>query len=128
MRSFHRLKKEVGLRILDKYEWKCTECGSNKKLCVHHVERRDIKAIDYNDEKNLTVLCRKCHMSYHRKAGHVQPEWNGHVNIWGRRGKGNPPVKCRIKGCDNFQHAKRLCKKHYERIRLAGLKAECVLD
>lgn len=108
------LPPEIRRRILN---WKCSNCGSKNKLCVHHIERMQQDEERYNDSENLTVLCKSCHMSYHRRAGHIQPEWNGHINIWGRRGKGNPPVKCKIEGCNILQHGRKLCKKHYEYYR-----------
>ena len=122
MVSFWRLDKKVGESVLKKYKSKCTECGSIKDLCVHHVERMSPDDQDYNNDDNLILLCRSCHMSYHRKAGHIVAGWNGHVNKWGRRGKGNPEVTCVIEGCDIKQHGRNLCKKHYEYFRRRGWK------
>lgn len=113
-KTFHRIKKEIGIKVLEKYNWKCSVCSSVKDLCIHHIERMDINDKNYNNLDNLTVVCRSCHMSLHRKAGHIVPYKNGEGNIFGRRGKGNPPVKCKIEGCDNMQHGRALCKKHYE--------------
>ncbi len=107
MKTFHRLKKEVGLRILEKHNYKCSECGSDKGLCVHHIERTHVDSPEYNNEDNLTVLCRSCHMSYHRRAGHVVPR-----TYTGRRGT-REKIICSIEDCNNFQHGKGLCKKHY---------------
>lgn len=110
--SFYRLEKEVGWATLKKFNYSCVECGSKEKLCVHHTDR-SLKPSDkkYHHINNLIVLCRPCHMSYHRKAGHIVG------NIWGRRGKGNLPVNCKIKGCNKLQHAKGLCHTHYEHRR-----------
>ena len=112
MKNFHRVKKEIGIAILDRFGWKCTECDSASALCIHHINRVPVGDQNYNEIDNLTVLCRKCHMSYHRKAGHVV--FTG--QRCGRRGKGNPPVVCSAAGCDRMQHAKGLCNKHYMRM------------
>lgn len=119
MKTFYRLKREIGVKVLEKAGWKCSECGGNKDLCVHHIERMEFDDKRYNDEKYLLVLCKKYHMSYHRKAGHVIPPTPGYQrgNKWGRRGKDNPPVKCKIEGCGRFQYGRSLCKKHYEYYR-----------
>jgi len=117
--SFHRLKKDVGEAVLHKYKHQCAECGSTKQLCVHHVERMKPHDKRYNDIDNLTVLCRACHMAYHRKAGHIVPA-GADGNPYGRRGKDVPPIQCRMEGCERWQHAQRLCKRHYEYLRRQG--------
>ncbi len=110
--SYHRIKKIVGDEILAKYKNTCTRCGGKNNLCVHHIIRMEENDIEFNNPQFLTVLCRKCHMSYHRRAGHViPPEHNPPVNSWGRRGKNNPPVKCKYPGCDKFQHGRGWCNK-----------------
>lgn len=114
VKTFHRLKKNIGLLALENAGYKCQQCGSINDLCVHHVERMLPSDEDYNNLSNLTVVCRSCHMSLHRKAGHIISFKNGNGNFFGRRGKGNPPVKCKIQGCENMQHGRELCKKHYE--------------
>ena len=81
---------------------------------MHHIERKSIDAPDYNDINNLTVLCRSCHMSLHRKAGHI-------LTRGGRRGKGMSPIYCKENGCDRLQHAKGYCNKHYEHKRIYQL-------
>ena len=98
------------MAILNKYGQKCTNCGAKSELCVHHIERMNPKDHGYEQMENLTLLCRPCHMSFHRKAGHIMPP----ANSGGRRGN-NPPVKCMYDNCDKYQHGKGLCKKHYAR-------------
>lgn len=122
MRGFYRLRKDVGDAVLEKYNYTCTSCGSHDDLCVHHIIRMDIHDIRYNDIENLTVLCRKCHMSYHRKNNHIpQPKHRickkGILrNPYGRRGN-EQQIYCKVNGCERLQHAKELCKKHYEYYR-----------
>lgn len=109
MPTFHRLKKEIGLKVLEKFNNQCQNCKSKIGLVVHHIERRDINSEDYNEFSNLTVLCKKCHMSYHRKSGHIL-SIGGNGNPFGRRGT-SEVIYC--KKCDRPQHAKGLCNKHY---------------
>ncbi len=118
MRTYHRLKKDVGDAVMMKYDNKCTKCGATEKLCVHHVLKMATTDEKYNDISNLTVLCKTCHMSIHRQAKDIVPnKITLPGNRFGRRGKNIPPIKCSIENCDNMQHAKALCKKHYEQQR-----------
>ena len=121
MGSFHRLKKDIGNVVLAKYNNKCTNCSSEENLCVHHVIKMSPNNQNYNDIENLTVLCRSCHLSHHRKEGDIVPNNPPPPgNPYGRRGK-NPPIKCIEEGCENLQHGKSLCKKHYEYKRKRNL-------
>ena len=56
MKSFHRLKKEVGHAILAKYNNKCTNCGSKENLCIHHVIKMKPNDENYNDIENLDKI------------------------------------------------------------------------
>lgn len=116
MRSFHRIKRSVGLKVLEEHNYRCINCGTKENLCVHHIIPMDVKDNRYNDISNLTVLCRPCHMKHHRKEWDIKPPPPPPGNHYGRRGK-VPPIKCSIEGCDILQHGKGLCKKHYERNR-----------
>lgn len=102
MKTFHRLKKEVGLSVLKKHKNKCSKCESEENLCVHHIERMKPTDKRYNEESNLTVLCRPCHMKFHRESGHI-------ITRGGRRGSVTPII-CH---CGKPQHAKGLCRTHY---------------
>lgn len=96
MKTFHRLKPEIGIKVLEKHNYQCVNCNAKDKLCVHHIKRVSSTGKEYNNIKNLTILCRKCHMSYHRKAGHIM--------VIKKR------VYCH---CGKLQHAKGLCRTHY---------------
>jgi len=112
--AFHRLKKEVGNIVLNKYNYTCVHCGSKEDLCVHHIIKMKPNDINYNDVDNLTVLCRRCHLRHHRKEGDISPNnLPPPGNPYGRRGK-IPPINCIVDGCSSLQHARCLCKKHYE--------------
>lgn len=41
---------------------KCEECGSDKRLQVHH---KNYESIGNESRKDLTVLCEKCHKKAH---------------------------------------------------------------
>ena len=124
MHTFHRLNKEVGNKILNKFNYTCCKCRSHINLCVHHNQRMSINDPHYNDEDNLIVLCRSCHMKLHRVNGDIIPTnlfRKGVINNPnGRRGN-SPKVYCRVNGCCNEQHARGLCKKHYEYRRVHKL-------
>ena len=113
--TFHRIKKEIGEKVISTYEHKCTMCNSTEDLCVHHKIKMKPSDERYNDIENLTVLCRKCHMAHHRKEKDVvcTDFSKNKGNKFGRRGKDNPIVTCSIEGCGELQHAKGYCRKHY---------------
>jgi len=120
--TFHRLPKEIGLNVLRKNKFMCSRCDSKERLCVHHILRVEISDEKYLDEDNLTVLCKSCHMAYHREAGHIRTPGNPNGGVYagqpfGRRGKNTLPVICH---CGKPQHAKGLCGKHYMQ-KLRGL-------
>jgi hypothetical protein len=54
------------LEILEHYKWMCLECFSeSKELHVHHlIYKQGRKPWEY-DEKELIVLCDKCHDEFH---------------------------------------------------------------
>ena len=120
MHTFNKIKKDVGIFILEKYNYTCCSCRTKKNLCIHHVKKMDVDNPNYNDKDNLIVLCRKCHMKLHRINKDILPTntfKKGIVsNPNGRRGN-NPEVFCKIENCCKKQHARSLCKKHYEYYR-----------
>lgn len=126
MATFYRLNPEIGNKVLDLFKNKCLVCGSKNDLCVHHVVKIDIKDPEYNNIENLIVLCRKCHMSHHRKNRDVCPPEETLIkqgcvlNPGGRRGK-YPPIKCKENNCDRLQYGHGYCKKHYTRMIRHGL-------
>jgi predicted restriction endonuclease len=53
--------------ILEKYNNKCSSCGTNYDLCIHHIDLNGIYSKKpNNDINNLTILCMKCHSKLHR--------------------------------------------------------------
>ncbi len=60
---------EKVIEVYDYFFKKCCFCGSTKDLCIHH---KDFLGYTHtkepnNDISNLLLLCRSCHMKYHRK-------------------------------------------------------------
>ena len=56
--------KAVSKQVMDKYGYKCVDCGSVIKLNVHHLTYKHIgKEEDHLDD--LTLLCNKCHKQVH---------------------------------------------------------------
>lgn len=67
--AWFRKRKSVMKRDSDR----CTNCGSNKELIVHHrqyhknrISGKPVNAWDYN-LKYLITLCRDCHLEGHKK-------------------------------------------------------------
>lgn len=75
--KFKRYGKENVLEVLRRANNKCENCGSEKKLCIHHKDgnglnliRKGLKA--NNDIDNLQVLCVYCHRRLHmKKEAHI---------------------------------------------------------
>lgn len=56
------------LTILERDEWKCTECGRDNGLMhVHHLRYINDKPLWEVDDKDLITLCNKCHRKKHTK-------------------------------------------------------------
>jgi hypothetical protein len=65
---------KLALEIYEKFNRKCSQCGGENNLVIHHLDR---KGLNYerlglnpnNDPKNLVILCNRCHSSIHGKQG-----------------------------------------------------------
>ena len=54
--------------ILRRFNNQCANCGSTKNLVIHHIDNQGRKVQKPNNlSKNLTVLCRGCHVKHHTK-------------------------------------------------------------
>ncbi len=53
---------------LERDSWKCRDCGSKKKLHVHHIKSFKDHPQFRIDINNGTTLCRPCHTVRHRKG------------------------------------------------------------
>ncbi|MBS4014992.1 MAG: HNH endonuclease [Candidatus Latescibacteria bacterium] len=52
--------------LLQKYNYRCNNCGSGKNIQIHHIVPYPIGT---NHTSNLVVLCKSCHMKAHRMTG-----------------------------------------------------------
>ena len=70
--SIRKYGFKKALEVFDKYEHKCSVCGDDNYLAIHHVDgngsHNEEKGIPTNDDiSNLQLICRKCHGSIHGK-------------------------------------------------------------
>jgi len=50
-------------RVLERDHWRCQNCGSMRRLQIHHREFRSHRGSD--SEENLITLCDACHRRSH---------------------------------------------------------------
>ena len=68
--------------ILDRDRWRCTVCGSARRLEVHHLNGRKDEAATF-DPGNVQTLCRQCHFAAHPPERYFLPEfqaWQEFIN------------------------------------------------
>lgn len=51
--------------VLERDGHKCTQCGYDEGLIVHHIDHSGSSENPNNEMSNLTTLCRSCHMRHH---------------------------------------------------------------
>ena len=70
--SFENRKKWLELKAETIYEkGKCEICKSNRRLEIHHIlYRSDHPELTF-DKENLMVLCKNCHIGFHKKDKHT---------------------------------------------------------
>ena len=63
-RKFKKLMKQHKIMLKQFRESRCcSECGSKKKLTLHHIIPKSLKG--KSTKENLIVLCRNCHNKEH---------------------------------------------------------------
>mgnify|MGYP001569516764 CR=1 FL=1 len=72
---------KIQLQVWTRDNWKCSQCGTDKKLCVHHKDKsgdwwKQKKA--NNELSNLQTLCLSCHAKHHWK----EAKEKGVLNIY----------------------------------------------
>lgn len=45
----------------------CEDCGAKEELHAHHVKPKSIYPDLALDESNVKILCKTCHMEFHKK-------------------------------------------------------------
>ncbi len=77
--NYHRNKSFGGKyeKVLKRDNYKCMLCKSKNMLIIHHID----KNIANNTEKNLVVLCRRCHPKIHYSKDRMKIESDLHRNM-----------------------------------------------
>ena len=70
--TIKRFGFELAIKIYDKFDRKCSKCGSGNDLTIHHLDNNGRNKIDIGEkpnnlEDNLVIICRRCHGSIHAK-------------------------------------------------------------
>lgn len=58
------------IKALERDNYKCTDCGSENSIIVHHKDesrKRGTKTMN-NSLENLVTLCRSCHADIHKQT------------------------------------------------------------
>lgn len=63
---------KLALEVYDKFDRKCSQCGAENDLTIHHMDGKGAhnreKGLEVNNDiDNLKILCRRCHGSIHGK-------------------------------------------------------------
>lgn len=71
-----RILSIVRPRVLERDDYKCRECGSRKRLEVHHIKPLSLGGAPWPE--NCKTLCRSCHIELHSLPGSLRQarrEW-----------------------------------------------------
>ena len=68
IRSSYKYQKWRKL-VLERDNYKCTNCGAVEKLEVHHIKHFAKSESTQTDVNNGITLCKKCHINQHIKEG-----------------------------------------------------------
>lgn len=64
-RQVERYGWKLTLEIYEKYNRKCSVCGSENKLSIHHIDRSGLSNNPNNEISNLQLICASCHQRLH---------------------------------------------------------------
>ena len=97
---------------------KCAHCGATHSLCVHHKNGQGRgSTIPDNDDANLEVLCRRCHIAVHRftLVSSRRRDTTPKLNVHGRWSvKHAACLECHTTYSKHAAHG--LCGRCYQRI------------
>ncbi len=116
--TIKRYGLKLALNIYDKFGRKCSQCGEENNLTIHHINGKgwnyEINGLEPdNSIENLQILCRKCHGSLHGKEYYrKQAELRGGYLYNGREKEYRKEWKERHKN-----YYKEYYEKHKEKIK-----------
>ena len=131
LKQFARAKTQYLIKCGEiKIEKRCSKCGETNNIQIHH--------LDYNNPKDITTLCRKCHDVEHyqvrvalveSRRKHFNPCLCGNKAVV----KGMCKAcymkhrvmvdKCLVPDCQRTQHTRGLCMTHSHNKRMKELFA-----
>jgi hypothetical protein len=85
--SIQKYGFEKALKVFEKYNHKCSVCGSSDYLAIHHIDGKGShykeKCLEPNDSlDNLQLICRRCHGSMHAKEYWAKSAENRGGYLW----------------------------------------------
>jgi hypothetical protein len=60
------------IKALERDNYKCVHCGTDKQVVVHHIDKSRKTGILNNDLRNLMSLCRFCHAKIHDQTSNSE--------------------------------------------------------
>lgn len=70
--TIQRYGFRLALKIYEKFDRKCSNCGEENDLTIHHLDNNGRNKLEMgqeqnNSEDNLVIICRRCHGSLHAR-------------------------------------------------------------
>ena len=105
----------------------CFICGSKEELEPHHIRKVSKHHPDYCDSENIVILCRNCHLKYHKKYGDPSPK--AFINFVLERRLGDTEKYKQSLG--DLEKQRKLLKKQNDKIKLENkrlIEKEIIVD
>jgi 5-methylcytosine-specific restriction endonuclease McrA len=110
--SIQKYGFEKALAIWEKYDRKCSICGSADKLAVHHIDHSGLTDNPNNELDNLQLICGSCHAKLHaNKRWERQLKEQGGYLYKGREKEWRDEFE---KTEHRIQYCKEYTRKYYE--------------
>jgi len=116
---------KTAIEVYDKFNRKCSVCGNENDLTIHHIDGKGRNYVDKglkanNSIDNLILICRKCHGSIHSKERwEKQLKLQGGYLFYGRE------KEYYKKWCKKYYAEHREKKKEYSRKYRIENKEKC---
>lgn len=65
--SIRKYGFKKALEVWEKYDKKCSVCGTGDRLAVHHIDHSGLSRCPNNELDNLQLICCHCHAELHLK-------------------------------------------------------------